>query len=295
MQTIEPTIHARNEDEAMDFGLVLASQGIVHGVERDPESGAWLLRVEAADFPRAADNIRKFIEENKGFQWRQTISSAGMIFHRGSVVWCVVLVWLHGFVSGPGHRLKEIGRMDSELFAAGEWWRLFTAVTLHADWSHMISNATTGLVLFGLAMARFGAGVGLLAAFVAGAAGNWFGVLLYDNPYHSLGASGMVLGALGLLALESLSYCMKGPKPIRRLFGAMAGACMLFLLFGASPESDMAAHLGGFLAGIVLGALLSLGPSKERSGAVLNAICLIVFMTAVYAPWWLAMDSAIAR
>jgi len=295
MHTIEPIIHARNIDEAMDFGLVLASQGIAHEIEQDPETEAWLLRVEVGDFARAADNIRKFVEENKGFKWRQTIPSTGMIFHRGSVIWCLVLVWLHGFVSGPGYRLKEIGRMDSELFASGEWWRLFTAVTLHADWSHMISNATTGLVLFGLAMARFGAGVGLLAAFVAGAAGNWFGTIVYDNPYHSLGASGMVLGALGLLALESLSYMLKGPKAVRRIFAAMAGACMLFLFFGASPESDMAAHLGGFMAGIVLGGLLSLGPSKERSGAIVNGVCMVVFMAAVYAPWWLAMDAAVAR
>lgn len=295
MQGIEPTIHARNSDEAMDFGLVLASQGIVHVMERDPETGTWLLRVEESDFARAADNIRKFVDENKGFKWRQTIPSTDVVFHRGAIVWCLVLVWLHGFVSGPGYRLKEIGRMDSELFASGEWWRLFTAVTLHADWSHMVSNATTGLVLFGLSMARFGAGVGLLAAYVAGAAGNWFGLMLYDTPYHSLGASGMVLGALGLLALESLSYWSKGPKPIRRIFGAMAGACMLFLFFGASPESDMAAHLGGFIAGVALGALLSLGPSKERTGRRLNAVCLVVFMAAVYAPWWLAMDAAVSR
>ena len=95
--------------------------------------------------------------------------------------------------------------------------------------------------------------------------------------------------------MESLSYMVKGPKPVRRIFVAMAGACMLFLLFGANPESDMAAHLGGFVAGVALGAALSLGPSKERSGAVANAVCLIVFMAAVYAPWWLAMDAAVTR
>ena len=81
MPTIEPTIHARNSDEAMDFGLVLASQGIVHEIEHDIETDAWMLRVEEADFARSADNIRKFVEENKGFKWRQTIPSTGMVFH----------------------------------------------------------------------------------------------------------------------------------------------------------------------------------------------------------------------
>ncbi len=295
MAEIEPTIPARNRTEALDFGLALASQAIVHVIERDPDTGAWLIRVAESDYPKAALQIRLFVEENRKARPRPPVLNVGSIFHRGSAAWVLALLWLHGFVSGPGVRLKEIGSMDSAAFASGEWWRLFTAVTLHADWPHMISNATTGFALFGLAMARYGAGVGLLAAYICGVLGNVLALKLYSEPYRALGASGMVLGALGLLALEAIHFWLKGPKPVVRILAALAGACTLFLFLGADPASDLAAHLGGFVSGVVLGGLLALGPSKERSGEVLNAVCLIVFMTLVYAPWWLAMDLAVRR
>ncbi len=295
MPEIEPAIPARSRDEALDFGLTLASHAIPHQIEHDPETDAWLIKVNEADYPKAALQVRLFVEENRRARPQPPPLDAARVFHRGGAAWIVALIWLHGFVSGPGFRLKEIGRMDSAAFEAGEWWRLFTAVTLHSDWPHMISNATTGIVLFGLAMARYGAGLGLLAAYACGVLGNLAGVCLYAEPYRALGASGMVLGALGLLALEAVHHWLQGPKPAIRIAAALAGACVLFLFFGANPEADMAAHLGGFVSGVVLGGLLAWGPSKERTGDVLNAVCLVVFMAVVYAPWWLAMDLAVRR
>jgi len=294
-EDIEPTIPAHNRKEALDFGLALASQAILHEIEHDPETDAWLIRVKPEEYSRAAKQLRLYVEENSRPRRIPAQLEVGAIFHRGGIAWILALICLHGFVSGPGLALKEIGWMDSKAYANGEWWRLFTAVTLHSDWPHMISNATTGLVLFGLAMARYGAGLGLLASFICGVLGNVFGVWLYAQPYHALGASGMVLGALGLLALEAVQHWLRGPKPLIRILAALSGACILFLFFGANPEADMAAHLGGFVSGVVLGGLLAWGPSKERTSEVLNTICLIVFMVAVYAPWWLAMDLAISR
>ena len=295
MSDIEPTIPARTREEAMDFGLTLASHAIAHDIEHDAETDLWLIRVAGADFPKAALQVKLFVEENRGIRPPPPPIDVTHVFHRGATAWILALIWLHGFVSGPGFRLKEIGRMDSAAFEAGEWWRLFTAVTLHSDWPHMISNATTGIVLFGLAMARYGAGLGLLAAYACGVLGNLAGVWLYAEPYRALGASGMVLGALGLLALEAIHHWLRGPKPVIRILAALAGSGILFLFFGASPEADMAAHLGGFVFGVALGGLLAWGASKERTGDVLNAVCLIVFMAAVYAPWWLAMDLAVRR
>ena len=95
--------------------------------------------------------------------------------------------------------------MDNRRVAAGEWWRLFTAITLHENLPHLAENAATGFLLLGLAMARYGPGVAMLAAFLTGAAGNGASFVIHSDASRSLGASGMVTGALGMLSVHSFS------------------------------------------------------------------------------------------
>jgi hypothetical protein len=42
---------------------------------------------------------------------------------------------------------------------------------------------------------------------------------------------------------------------------------MIFLLLGVSPNSDVLAHLGGFMSGLALGALLHLSAAVVESTA----------------------------
>ena len=79
----------------------------------------------------------------------------------------------------------------------------FTAVMLHADTAHLISNVTIGALFLGFAMGSFGPGIALLAAFLAGAGGNLVDYWFYPSTHRGLGASGMVMGSLGLLTVYS--------------------------------------------------------------------------------------------
>jgi len=58
------------------------------------------------------------------------------------------------FCSAIWPTLIEAGDMDSAKVLAGQWWRLFTAVTLHADLAHLMGNITFGVIMLGLAMPR---------------------------------------------------------------------------------------------------------------------------------------------
>src|ERR1035437_10950698 len=89
--------------------------------------------------------------------------------------------------------------------AHGEWWRLFTATWLHADLAHLAMNMVFGFLFLGLVMGRYGPGVGLLAAYLAGVGGNLAAWLVYGENHRGLGASGVVMGALGLLTIQSVS------------------------------------------------------------------------------------------
>lgn len=275
----------------MDLALVLASQEIPHAILRDPETQRWVIEVDARDYDGAVRNIRRYQEENRRWKWRPQEVAGRFRFDAGAMFFCLFLATVHWLVTQPAPGLQDVGIMDSEKFAAGDWWRIVTAVTLHADWRHLASNVMTGFVLFGVAMGRFGPGLGLLGAWLAGIGGNLFAYAVYDGPYRGLGASGMVLGALGLVATDSLSYWKANPWAWKRLLAGFAGACLLFILLGTDPSSDLAAHAGGFLCGCVLGLGLVLLRIPEQLKESVDISCLILFVGGVYGSWLIAMRS----
>ncbi len=86
-----------------------------------------------------------------------------------------------------------------------------------------------GFLFLGLVMGRYGPGLGLLAACLAGAGGNFVTWLANDENYHGLGASGVVTGALGLLAIPSVALLKRRNTNTLRLFtgGILAGGAFV--------------------------------------------------------------------
>jgi membrane associated rhomboid family serine protease len=273
----------------MDWGLVLASQGIEAIINRSDRG--WELIVEARDYDRAQDSLRQYRIENRGWNWRYPLAGSELVFHWGSLGWVAVIsaMYYWSAVVRPGAR--SAGILDTRHPVASQWWRLFTAVSLHQNLPHLMSNATTGFVLLGLAMARFGAGVALLAAFLAGAAGNAADLLIYSEPHQSLGASGMVTGALGLVTVQSFAFWRKFRIGTRFLMRAAAAGILILVLIGFDPDADVVAHLGGFVAGAAFGfglghanpAAIQRGPANILSMAALAALFLTTWLLALRA------------
>jgi hypothetical protein len=95
-------------------------------------------------------------------------------------------------------------------------------------------------------MGRYGPGVGLLAAYLAGVGGNVAAGLVHDATAFGLGASGVVMGALGLLNFASFPLLQKGIANVFKLMaGGVMGGTLLFVFVGVSPESDVVAHMVG--------------------------------------------------
>ena len=208
-----------------------------------------------------------------------------IVFHWGALAWVAAMAAFYYWtmVAFPG--LQNAGIMDCRRVAAGEWWRLFTAITLHENLAHLAANAATGFLLLGLAMARYGPGMALLAAFLAGAAGNAASLMVHSDASQSLGASGMVTGALGMLSVHSFSLWRKYPAARGLIMrGAVAGFLILVLI-GFAPGSDIAAHLGGFAAGAVLGvALNAVRPAVLQSGWA-NVVSALALAALVLDTW----------
>jgi len=257
-------ISAQSRRQAMDWSLVLISQEIESTILRTDEQ--WGLAVAPADYDRAVEAITQYRQENRGWHWRQELRWPGVTFHAGSAIWCLLLVAMHWITAFPAPGWKTVARMDSIAVLNGEWWRLFTATMLHSDAAHLMANVSIGFVVLGLAMGRYGAGCALLAAYLAGVAGNVAGLLFYPEPYRGLGASGMVMGGLAMLTVQTLSLRREGPHAIKYIVSGIFAGFLLFFLLGLNPASDVIAHVGGFVSGLIIGGVLTLLPSGTGNG-----------------------------
>jgi rhomboid protease GluP len=284
-------IPTKHRNQAMDWSLVLTSQKIATEILAFPEGKApYGLKVQHSDLVRAQDAIRRFQHENVSSPWHKQLPASGFSFNWACLLWCLVLcifAWM-GWTARPEIQLAGIMK-SREVIEGNAWWQTVTAVMLHADIGHLASNVSSGFLLLGLAMGRFGAGPALLAAFLCGVWGNFFGLWIHETPYRGLGASGMMMGALGMLGPHSIQLLKKHPQAGRIIVGGILAVTMLFSLWGLSPTSDVAAHLGGFISGLGMGALLGLIPEKQLQAWRLNMLCSLLLTFLLVWAWRMAL------
>jgi membrane associated rhomboid family serine protease len=117
---------------------------------------------------------------------------------------------------------------------------------------------------------------------------------LFPGPHRSLGASGLVMGCLGLLAAQALSHwsirrsALRSETPAKPLIARLLAGVLLFILLGLAPGTDVMAHFGGFLSGVLLGWPLAFIQQPNRHGK-LNLWSALLFALLIILPWWLAL------
>jgi rhomboid protease GluP len=279
-------IPVKSERQAMDWSLVLVSQGIESTIEQVPESERWQLSVPSNDYARAVQALRQYKVENKRSTWVRELP-AGLLLDWRALAWAFIMLAIYFVNAASGDAWQQAGLMNNQLVHAGEWWRLFTATTLHGDLSHLAINITTGFVLVGLAMGAYGPGLGLLATYFAGVGGNLAGLMVYSEPHQSLGASGIVMGALGAITVQSVGPTGRATRDI--ILRALCGGFLLLVLLGLSPDprTDIIAHVGGFGSGALLG--LGLALNRDRVRPTVDHVALGLFAVLIVTTWAFAL------
>lgn len=168
----------------------------------------------------------------------------------------VVLAIFRGQGRWPGWTLA--GALDTQaVFDRGEWWRLGTALFLHADPAHVISNALNGILAFSAVLTTIGRRRGWLLLILAALAGNLaVAAMNYPGPYRSLGASTAIFAGIGLLTGRAIRLVGRTGHPYRwrAMFVPLAAGLTVLGLYGAGGmQIDVGAHLTGFVAGLALG------------------------------------------
>ncbi len=174
------------------------------------------------------------------------------------------------------------GEAQSGLIVGGQWWRVFTALGLHADSGHLVSNLVAGS-LFGFFLAEIlGSGLAWLLILVAGGAGNAINASFQSATHTSIGASTAIFGAIGLLAVLALKYQLPQWKHGLRRWAPLAAGVMLLALLGMGGERiDVGAHLAGFFVGCLMGGVfLAVGPRvvtlRRTAAYIVGAVALFI-------------------
>ncbi|MDH3819994.1 MAG: rhomboid family intramembrane serine protease [Gammaproteobacteria bacterium] len=219
-----------------------------------------VLVVPAEYSPRAAEELRLYDDENPPVRpkpRKRIVYQDALPGVIGYVLVVCVVAWLAGY-SFFGSNWFVAGRVDGTLIRDGEWWRTITALTLHSGVRHLLGNLVFG-VFFGIFAGRLlGSGVAWLAVVVAGALGNTANTLLLDSTHRSIGASTAVFATLGILA----GYVWRGQLMAQdrwsTRFGPIIGGLALLMFTGTGDENtDIGAHLLGFVCGFATGMLLT--------------------------------------
>jgi rhomboid protease GluP len=245
---------SRTLADARQQMLVLAAVGIeCHLIKADRDVG---LYVAASDVEQAAQELASYERENLSSRPRPLPARPARHAVDAALAYCAVLLFFFG--AERRHALSvdwaAIGAAQAGLIRAGQWWRTITALSLHADVLHLMSNLASG-VIFGIFVAQIlGSGLAWLTILLAGALGNALNALFQSPEHTAIGASTGIFGALGILSgYMRRSRVVPWRGGLRRWAPLAAGIMLLVFLGFSGERTDTGAHVAGFAMGGVMG------------------------------------------
>jgi rhomboid protease GluP len=245
--------------------FVLRAVGIEHVVGND-EYGSFVVFVPEALAARAIEELRGYAQESIPKQAPASPLSLHE-FAAGSTLAYVLVLALCGYLAGMGFGRLDwfaAGALLPSSVTSGEGWRIFTALTLHADIGHLIGNLAFG-GLFGFFAAQLiGPGSAWLSILLAGALGNWVDSALMPANNSTIGASTAVFATLGMVAAYALKRHTGGAPRWAHRWAPLVVAIALLALTGTGGErTDVVAHLTGFASGAAIGFLHALDSTRR--------------------------------
>lgn len=255
-----------------EWTLVLKSQEIGHGLSAQPDG--FYVTVADRDAARTVSVIRAYEEENEDFRPPPRPGESLPFDSTLAAPMIASAIALFSLVTGPAAAHSAwfaAGTADNVRMLSRSWpelYRAVTALTLHADAGHVLGNAIAGAVFLGLLFRRLGVGRGIFLTVLAGALANLANAALHvwmHQVHRSIGASTGVFAVVGLLAATQVT--INHHAGVRRWtdrVGPIVGGVAILGLLGASPNSDLWAHVLGLAVGAALG-LIVLLPKRART------------------------------
>lgn len=260
--------------------------------------GGFAVLVTEDSLALAQRHLREVAEENLAAQRQASTpaTNAPPAAWLGSVLYAAVLMAV-AYVAGIGAfgvDWFELGAIDGALPSTRQWWRVFTALTLHTDVSHLVGNLVFGAAFGYFVSLALGGGVGWAGIVIGAALGNMLDAAVMPASHASIGASTAVFAALGLLSAHA--WKREAATGLRRVkqWAPLAAGVMLLAMTGMGGENtDIVAHVTGFLCGCIFGAVLGrLNPERFKQRSV-QWVAAALALAAVGGAWAWALRTAL--
>ncbi|WP_456387800.1 rhomboid family intramembrane serine protease [Desulfolithobacter sp.] len=282
-------------DYLLDCSLVLSATSTAHQVNFQDRT----LLVPPADAARARYHLRQWIEENRDWppppnylqQHPRTTDNPPTLLTIGALA---IFYW----ITGPweaGSTWFRAGAIDSRaILEGGQWWRLVTAMTLHADPNHLAGNCLIGGFMVHLLSRTIGYGSAWALIILTGTVANYLNIVFRSTPHYSVGFSTAVFATIGIFSgLQLMTGRWGWARGLILPLGA--GASLLAFLGTGGKQTDLGAHLFGFGCGLAAGILVRHVLQVVPGWSNRTLTQLILYLTSlglVIAFWFLALYQA---
>ena len=277
LTTVLEVFRSFRRADCEERAFVLTAVGIPNHVHFD--GWQYVLTVEEPQHDAAVIHLARYATESRPLPPPPPPQKLYPFALVGCVLYVLALVLIGYAVAGGVWRLDafEIGSIDSARVQAGEWWRAWTALTLHVDAAHLFANLGAGAWFGYLAGRQLGPGNAWLLTVVGAGTANLIESLLGPGSHHSVGASTAVFTALGLMAAYTWRIRYELPQRWALRWGPLVAGALLLGWLGtgglsgtdkpeviAASTTDIVAHATGFIVGAVLGAVAAISVVRKQ-------------------------------
>ena len=238
---------------ALTFGRKLCQWCVQHeAAQRGEEPENAVQRVETAPWLRRQSTSRVITQALFGINVAVFL---GMLFAGVSIL-----------DHPSGQDLVHWGANYGPYTVSGQWWRLLTCVFVHGSFLHIAFNMWCLWDLGALAESLYGHWTFAAIYLITGVSASLASVV-WNPSVLSVGASGAIFGIAG--ALIASFYLGEFSLPRAAVAGTLRSVALFVgynLLFGAvAARTDNAAHVGGLVTGLILGALIArVAPTQDE-------------------------------
>jgi len=153
-----------------------------------------------------------------------------------------------------GATVAELGSLYGPAVTSGQWWRLFTSGFLHVGALHLAFNMFALFVLGRILEPIFDLGGRwrFPMLYLGSLLGGSLGALALDYTTPAIGASGAIYGLLGAALSLPRRWGLGW-----NAFGVVPWVVLNVVITFSFPAISKGGHLGGLLAGLLLGWFLA--------------------------------------